>query len=108
MNVISSFPCHVSLFPSFSRTKPFPGVRPSLAEKLSQTTADRKRISDEALEKQESLSSLNKRFTQAQHLPQSSDSGRSLGRSEFFNQRRSVQEILFAIGEMLNNYHTVR
>ena len=83
-------------------------MRPSLAEKLQKATDDRKRIAEESIGKHDQLSALNKRFQQAQYQPKSADGGRSLGRAEFFNQKRSIQEILFSIGEMLNNYHQVR
>ena len=83
-------------------------MRPGLNEQLSTAVADRKRSSDESIEKHDALAALNKRFHQAQHQPQSVDGGRSLGRVEFFNQKRTSQEILYEIGTMLNNYHTVR
>ena len=83
-------------------------MRPSLSEKIATATADRKRIADESIEKNDALAALNKRFHQAQYQPQSADGGKSLGRTEFFNNKRTVQEILWDIGQMLNNYHAVR
>lgn len=83
-------------------------MRPSLSERIQTVAAERTKIADESIAKNDDLGALNKRFNQARQSTPSAAGGRSLGRAEFFNNKRSTQEILYSIGEMLNNYHTVR
>ena len=53
-------------------------------------------------------SDLETKVAKSQLQPNFGQGGQSLGRKQFYNQKRSVNQILYALTELLQNFHTVR
>ena len=83
-------------------------MNPSLPDRLKKVTEDLRRVSDQSIAKSDELTVMNRRFAQAQHQPHFGEAGTSLGHRDFYNQRRTPREVFYSLGEMLNNYHSVR
>lgn len=81
---------------------------PPLAARITEAAKKRAEIADRSIAAGDELGQLNRRFLQNQHQPTASDGGRSLGRRDFYNYKRRPHEIMYDIGVMIRNYHTVR
>ena len=98
---------HVSFFLNPDHSKSILGMDPPLAVRLTNATKKREEIADRSIAAGDELGQLNRRFSRNQNQPVS-DGGRSLGHRDFFNHKRKPQEIMYDIGVMIRNYHTVR
>ena len=86
----------------------FSVMNPSLLDKLASVQKQKSDLSDQTLKKIEALTELENKVRKSQLQPQFVDTGRSLGRKEFYNQKRTVREIHYSLTELLQNFHTVR
>ena len=83
-------------------------MNPPLLDKLASVRKEKGELSDQTLKKIETLTDLENKVRKSQLQPQYANTGRSLGRKEFYNQKRTVREIHFSLTEILQNFHTVR
>ena len=83
-------------------------MSPPLLERITALRREKLELSEETLRLSDKLSELEAKVQKSQLQPQFAQTGRSLGRREFYNQKRSIQEILVALTDLLRNFHTVR
>ena len=81
---------------------------PPLLDRLADAKKKRSDLSEETLQMTEKLTDLENKVNKSQLQPQYADTGKSLGRRDFYNQKRSVREILYSLTELLQNFHTIR
>ena len=83
-------------------------MQPPLLTRLANVRQEKSDLSEQSLKKLDTLNDLENKVNKSQLQPQFANTGRSLGRKEFYNQKRSIREILWSLTELLQNFHTVR
>ena len=83
-------------------------MTPPLLERIEKLRKEKSELSEETLRLSDKLADLETKVQKSQLQPQFAQNGRSLGRREFYNHKRSIQEILVALNDLLRNFHTIR